>query len=374
MNITRLLTSLLFLFSVQLLMLPDALADTVAPTDHSIDVNMSITKGTASTVNIWSRESGGYDSTNAGRWGLNYWACTSSTIDENGKCPTGKGGYAANLPVYLKFTEKRSGATQTLELQGTREAYWYNGSCAKYGDPKPMNQSAQNSCGSDLTDGVDLTLKIPAAQLNMLPTGGIWTAQLKILLHNSSGTEVYHWDSNITVDVNDPNNQQIYLPEFGEAAPRVDLNMRPLPGTGGNQTQMNGAATIDMCLYDGYGSNSTSFTLRFDDLQQGTTQRNNGYFSIFSDHGDVNLDSGRIDYYVKMQRPDGKYTNVIRGDDLVIPDIQTAHIRPVHLPGIPQAVVCVPAPLQLSTKTMDINSKQAGHYTGHLIVNFTPQL
>ncbi len=374
MNITRLLTSLLFLFSVQLLMLPDALADTVAPTDHSIDVNMSITKGTASTVNIWSRESGGYDSTNAGRWGLNYWACTSSTIDENGKCPTGKGGYAANLPVYLKFTEKRSGATQTLELQGTREAYWYNGSCAKYGDPKPMNQSAQNSCGSDLTDGVDLTLKIPAAQLNMLPTGGIWTAQLKILLHNSSGTEVYHWDSNITVDVNDPNNQQIYLPEFGEAAPRVDLNMRPLPGTGGNQTQMNGAATIDMCLYDGYGSNSTSFTLRFDDLQQGTTQRNDGYFSIFSDHGDVNLDSGRIDYYVKMQRPDGKYTNVIRGDDLVIPDIQTAHIRPVHLPGIPQAVVCVPAPLQLSTKTMDINSKQAGHYTGHLIVNFTPQL
>jgi hypothetical protein len=374
MNITRLLTSLFFLFSAQFLVLPDALAETVAPTDHSIDVNMSITKGAASTVNIWSRESGGYDSTNSGRWGLNYWACTSSTVDENGKCPTGKGGYAANLPVYLKFTEKRSGATQTLELQGIREAYWYNGSCAMYGDPKPMNQSAQNSCGSDLTDGVNLTLKIPAAQLNMLPTGGIWTAQLKILLHNSSGTEVYHWDSNITVDVNDPNNQQIYLPEFGEAAPRVDLNMRPLPGTGGNQTQMNGAATIDMCLYDGYGSNSSSFILKFDDQQQGTIQRNNGYFSIYSDHGDINQDSGRIDYYVKMQGPDGKYVSVIRGDDLVVSDIQTAKVRQVHLPGIPQAVLCVPAPLQLSTKTMDINSKQAGHYTGHLIVNFTSQL
>jgi len=374
MNITRLLTSLFFLFSAQFLVLPDALAETVAPINHSIDVNMSITKGAASTVNIWSRESGGYDSTNSGRWGLNYWACTSSTVDENGKCPTGKGGYAANLPVYLKFTEKRSGATQTLELQGTREAYWYNGGCATYGDPKPMNQSAQNSCGSDLTDGVNLTLKIPAAQLNMLPTGGIWTAQLKILLHNSGGTEVYHWDSNITVDVNDPNNQQIYLPEFGEAAPRVDLNMRPLPGTGGNQTQMNGAATIDMCLYDGYGSNSSSFILKFDDQQQGTIQRNNGYFSIYSDHGDINQDSGRIDYYVKMQGPDGKYVSVIRGDDLVVSDIQTAKVRQVHLAGIPQAVLCVPAPLQLSTKTMDINSKQAGHYTGHLIVNFTSQL
>ncbi|RBQ33071.1 pilus assembly protein CblD [Rahnella aquatilis] len=374
MNITRLLTSLLFLFCVQLLVLPDALAETVAPIDHSIDVNMSITKGTASTVNIWSRESGGYDSTNSGRWGLNYWACTSSTIDENGKCPTGKGDWAAYLPVYLKFTEKRSGATQTLELQGTREAYWYNGGCATYGDPKPMNQSAQNTCSGDPTDGVNLTLKIPAAQLNMLPTGGIWTAQLKILLHNSSGTEVYHWDSNITVDVNDPNNQQIYLPEFGEAAPRVDLNMRPLPGTGGNQTQMNGADTIDMCLYDGYGSNSSSFILKFDDQQQGTIQRNNGYFSIYSDHGDVNQDSGRIDYFAKMQGPDGKYVSVIRGDDLVVSDIQTAKVRQVHLPGIPQAVLCVPAPLQLSTKTMDINSKQAGHYTGHLIVNFTSQL
>ncbi|AYA08324.1 pilus assembly protein CblD [Rahnella aquatilis] len=370
----QLLTALFILLSTLLVTLSDAQADTVAPLDHSINTELNIAKGTASTVNIWTQESGGYDSTNSGRWGLNYWACTSSTSDENGKCPTGKGGYAAYLPVYLKFTEKRSGATQTLELQGTREAYWYNGNCAMYGDPKPMNQSAQNSCSGDSTDGVNLTLKIPAAELNKLPVGGIWTAQLKILLHNSSETEVYHWDSNITVNLTDNNNQQIYLPEFGEAAPRVDLNLRPLPGTKGNQTQMNGSATIDMCLYDGYGSNSTSFTLKFDDQQQGTTERNNGYFSIYSDHGDTNLDSGRIDYYVRMQAPDGKYVSVIRGDDLVISDIQTAHIRPVHLPGIPQAVLCVPAPLELSTKTMDINSKQAGHYTGHLIVNFTPQL
>ncbi|WP_112197169.1 CfaE/CblD family pilus tip adhesin [Rahnella sp. NRRL B-41462] len=370
----QLLTALFILLSTLLATLSDAQADTVAPLDHSINTELNIAKGTASTVNIWTQESGGYDSTNSGRWGLNYWACTSSTSDENGKCPTGKGGYAAYLPVYLKFTEKRSGATQTLELQGTREAYWYNGNCAMYGDPKPMNQSAQNSCSGDSTDGVNLTLKIPAAELNKLPVGGIWTAQLKILLHNSSETEVYHWDSNITVNLTDNNNQQIYLPEFGEAAPRVDLNLRPLPGTKGNQTQMNGSATIDMCLYDGYGSNSTSFTLKFDDQQQGTTERNNGYFSIYSDHGDTNLDSGRIDYYVRMQAPDGKYVSVIRGDDLVISNIQTAHIRPVHLPGIPQAVLCVPAPLELSTKTMDINSKQAGNYTGHLIVNFTPQL
>ncbi|AZP52333.1 pilus assembly protein CblD [Rahnella aquatilis] len=370
----QLLTALFILLSTLLVTLSDAQADTVAPLDHSINTELNIAKGTASTVNIWTQESGRYDSTNSGRWGLNYWACTSSTSDENGKCPTGKGGYAAYLPVYLKFTEKRSGATQTLELQGTSEAYWYNGNCAMYGDPKPMNQSAQNSCSGDSTDGVNLTLKIPAAELNKLPVGGIWTAQLKILLHNSSETEVYHWDSNITVNLTDNNNQQIYLPEFGEAAPRVDLNLRPLPGTKGNQTQMNGSATIDMCLYDGYGSNSTSFTLKFDDQQQGTTERNNGYFSIYSDHGDTNLDSGRIDYYVRMQAPDGKYVSVIRGDDLVISDIQTAHIRPVHLPGIPQAVLCVPAPLELSTKTMDINSKQAGHYTGHLIVNFTPQL
>jgi hypothetical protein len=127
-------------------------------------------------------------------------------------------------------------------------------------------------------------------------------------------------------------------------------------------------------LYDGYGSNSSSFTLKFDDQQQGNISRSNDFFSIYSDHGDVNQDSGRIDYSIRMIMPNGSGISVPRNTNIFMADIQSGAVRPVHLPGIPQAVLCVPAPLELTSKATDINSKQAGHYTGHLIVTFTPQL
>jgi len=364
MKIIPFFTSLMLL-SLQLLMVSNAHADRVEPTGRETTVMATFDKASApSQINIWTDESGGYDTSNTGLWGRNSWVCTSSSSPTNGECATSPQWYGyGHTQVKLEFKEQKSGLTQVINVTAYHKTGQYEdllSTAAAYWDG--MYETKE-------------TAYIPSSELQKLPVGGIWKAELKMALTQwDPRLKLADWNAHITLNVTDNNNQQIYLPEFGEAAPRVDLNMRPLPGTGGNQTQMNGAATIDMCLYDGYGSNSTSFTLRFDDLQQGTTQRNNGYFSIFSDHGDVNLDSGRIDYYVKMQRPDGKYTNVIRGDDLVIPDIQTAHIRPVHLPGIPQAVLCVPAPMQLSTKTMDINSKQAGHYTGHLIVNFTPQL
>lgn len=218
---------------------------------------------------------------------------------------------------------------------------------------------------------------INAADLAKLPVGGVWQAEFKVVLmqwDNPRNYPLADWNAHITLNVTDNNNQQIYLPEFGQAAPRVDLNMRPLPGTGGNQTQMKGAANIDMCLYDGYGSNSSSFTVKFDDQPQGSLSRNEDDFSVYADGGDASQVSDRIDYQVAMQLPNANTLKVIRGQDNVISDIATARVRPVHLPGIPQAVLCVPTPLTLSTQNMNINSKRAGHYTGHLIVDFTPQL
>nr|WP_112289001.1 CfaE/CblD family pilus tip adhesin [Rahnella sp. AN3-3W3] len=340
------------------------------PSGRDTTVEVTMDKSAPKDAYIWNGESGGSQSDPATF--KNNWVCLSSTSPNNGQCPTqtvqegsSTATYGAKSTIPLLFKEKKSGVTAIINLTAYRKVGGYG----------PWIINAAAVAGSSSPEAL-ATFYVPKEEIAKFPFGGDWQAELKVSLiqHYPSDAKAADWIAHVSLKLTDNNNQQIYLPEFGEAAPRVDLNMRPLPGTGGNQTQMNGAATIDMCLYDGYGSNSTSFTLKFDDQQQGTIQRNNGYFSIYSDHGDVNLDSGRIDYYVKMQGPDGKYTNVIRGEDLVIPNIQTARVRPVHLPGIPQAVLCVPAPLQLSTKTMDINSKQAGHYTGHLIVNFTPQL
>ncbi|MBU9823797.1 CfaE/CblD family pilus tip adhesin [Rahnella perminowiae] len=381
MKLTTCLTSLLLLLSTSLLTMPGAYAERVEPTGRDTPVIATFDKSSLpSQVDIWHHESGGHDPDNPDEWGHNNWVCLSSSSAEYGACPTTStwnDNGTTLLP--LIFTEQRSHMSVTLNLQGYHSVQITSGGgCGEMGT-KLVNAATTSSCSGRAGDEALLYISIPPDELAKIPAGGIWQADLKMSLmqwvkQSGPSNKLADWHARITLNVTDNNNQQIYLPEFGQAAPRVDLNMRPLPGTGGKQAQMNGAANIDMCLYDGYGSNSTSFTLKFDDQQQGTTQRNNGYFSIYSDHGDVNQDSGRIDYYVKMQAPDGKYVSIIRGEDLVIPNIQTARVRPVHLPGIPQAVLCIPAPLELSTKTLDINSKQAGHYTGHLIVNFTSQL
>jgi len=360
---TYFLASLLIILSA--LTVTSVKAERVEPTGRDTPVTATFDKSSPpSQIDIWKNESGGYDTDNPGLWVRNSWVCLSSSDPENGQCktkPSWCSYYTESIPIL--FREKRSHLTQIINIGGSHTV-------GAYGTFK-----SDSGCSGGPTYETTANFKIAAAELAKFPTGGIWQAEFKVVLTQwDPEIKLADWNAHITLNVTDNNNQQIYLPEFGEAAAHVDLSMRPLPGTGGNQTQMNGAATIDMCLYDGYGSNSTSFTLKFDDLQQGTKERNNAYFSIYSDQGDVNQDSGRIDYYVRMQAPDGKYISVIRGNDLVIPDIQTAHIRPMHLPGIPQAVLCIPAPLELSTKTIDINSKQAGHYTGHLIVNFTPQL
>ncbi|WP_159281286.1 CfaE/CblD family pilus tip adhesin [Rahnella variigena] len=377
---TYFFVTLLLLFSA--LTITPAKAQRIEPTGRETPVTATFDKSSApSQIDIWKDESGGIDSDNDSLWGRNTWVCLSSSDPATGQCRTSVTGVQdGNTTIPIVFTEQRSHLTQVINLTGYHNisVSIANGcwSAGVIGGPYQVYAAMEKNCGGvQNNDESLLTVYVTSQEMQKLPFGGIWKADLKMSLMQWSPTiKLADWNAHITLNVTDTNNQQIYLPEFGEAAPRVDLNMRPLPGTGGNQTQMNGAVTIDMCLYDGYGSNSTSFTLKFDDQQQGTKERNNAYFSIYSDHGDVNQDSGRIDYYVRMQAPDGKYMSMIRGEDVVIPDIQTAHIRPVHLPGIPQAVLCIPAPLELSTKTIDINSKQAGHYTGHLIVNFTPQL
>ncbi|MBU9810347.1 pilus assembly protein CblD [Rahnella sp. SL6] len=372
----------LVLLCLPLMMVSNAHADRVEPTGRDTPVIATFDKSSPpAQLDIWKDESGGYDSDNDSLWGRNTWVCLSSSNPIYGQCKTTVTGVEeGNTLIPILFTEQRSHMTQVINLTGYHKISVSVGNgcwaAGVIGGPYQVYAAMEKNCGGvKHNDESLLTVYVTSQELQKLPTGGIWEANLKMnLMQWSPAAKLADWNAHFTLNVTDNNNQQIYLPEFGQAAPRVDLNMRPLPGTGGKQAQMNGAANIDMCLYDGYGSNSTSFTLKFDDRQQGTTQRNNGYFSIYSDHGDVNQDSGRIDYYVKMQAPDGKYVSIIRGEDLVIPHIQTARVRPVHLPGIPQAVLCIPAPLELSTKTLDINSKQAGHYTGHLIVNFTSQL
>jgi hypothetical protein len=338
------------------------------PAGRNTTINATVDKASPTDTYIWKDESGGN-----GEYPLPYarntWVCLSSTDSTNGKCPTepkaeDSGNITGTTDIVLLFVEKRTGAAARLTVKASRMVGGYG----------PYHIEAAAVGGSASYTAL-ATFYIPKSEIAKFPTGGIWHAKLNMALTEwEPRQKLADWVAYINLNVTDNNNVQIYFPEFSSAAPRIDLNLRPLPGSGGNQSQMTGLANIDMCLYDGFDSYSSSFTVKFTDQPKGSASRGNDDFSLYHDTGDTSVESGRIDYQVAMHLPDGSTMTVDRGKDNVIPDISSAPVRPVLLPGIPEPVTCVPVPLTLSTKPIQISSKQAGHYTGHLIVDFTPQL
>ncbi|WP_129991407.1 CfaE/CblD family pilus tip adhesin [Rahnella sp. CFA14(1/10)] len=383
MKLTTCLTSLLLLLSTSLLTMPDAYAERVEPTGRDTPVIATFDKSSPpAQLDIWKDESGGYDSDNDSLWGRNTWVCLSSSNPIYGQCKTTVTGVEeGNTLIPILFTEQRSHMTQVINLTGYHKISVSvgNGCWAAgiIGGPYQVYAAMEKNCGGvKHNDESLLTVYVTSQELQKLPTGGIWEANLKMnLMQWSPAAKLADWNARITLNVTDNNNQQIYLPEFGQAAPLVNLNMRPLPGNGINKISVIGSASIDVCLYDGYNANSSAFMLTINDNYTGQGNRTMMDFSLVREGGNASNDRDRIDYVVDILNPDtNTIQTVARGTQMTFTKIQQAHIRQVHLPGLPQPVICVPAPLTLSTQMFEINSKNAGGYRGTLELNFTPSL
>ncbi|UJD90727.1 pilus assembly protein CblD [Rahnella aquatilis] len=385
MKLTTCLTSLLLLLSTSLLTMPGAYAERVEPTGRDTPVIATFDKSSPpAQLDIWKDESGGYDSDNDPLWGRNTWICLSSSNPVNGECSTSVTGVVnGNTTIPVIFTEKRSHLTQIINLTGYHDIYTTTGNACgvspkqPWGGPYQVYAGMQANCNDgEANDESKLSVYVTSQELSKLPSGGIWEANLKMsLMQWSPRIKLADWNARITLNVTDNNNQQIYLPEFGQAEPLVNLNMRPLPGSGINKVSVIGSASIDVCLYDGYNANSSAFMLTINDSYTGQGNRTMTDFSLVRQGGNESNDRDRIDYLVDILNPDtNTIQTVTRGTQMTFTKIQQAHIRQVHLPGLPQPVICVPAPLTLSTQMFEINSKNAGQYRGTLKLNFTPSL
>jgi hypothetical protein len=342
-------------------------------------------------VDIWTSESGGYDTTNPGLWGRNSLVCLSSSDPTYGQCQSvpawGVGGI---LSVPIMFTEKRSHLKVKLNIQGYHMQEWPKGStCSlKWSDRYSMTSAVSLPCSGegDRASQALFSTYISAAEIAKLPVGGIWEANFRVkLMQWSPGIQLADWRASITFNISDNNNQAIYFPEFGsgqgkDAQPHVDLNLRTQPGSGGQALgKMKGSTSLDMCLYDGYGSNSRQFQVQFSEPPEypaNPSGRAPGQFSVYRDGSDFSAITNRLDYGVKMYFPQSNsYQDVVNGTTYTLPNINTDDIRAVRLsPNIPQAVLCVPTPLQINTPEFNISEKSSGHYTGKLRVIFTPSL
>ncbi|EDM3692493.1 hypothetical protein CSM81_23580 [Salmonella enterica subsp. enterica serovar Infantis] len=97
------------------------------------------------------------------------------------------------------------------------------------------------------------------------------------------------FSADITLDMTDRNHGAIYLPTFGNATPRVDLNLRTKPLSTAPGGEVSGQAAIDVCLYDGYNSNNNWLKVTLSDLRN-IPGRQADIFSVMS----LNLSASRI--------------------------------------------------------------------------------
>lgn len=393
-GINKISITLLFIIST-LLFSQYSMADIEQPAGRETQIVEYFDKqAIPSQVYIWETENTGYDSSNPAKWAKNGLICQSSSNPINGQCPTvtvsNKTG-TSSIP--LTFIEKRSKLRVVLNVAAWHIPFFSpDDSCSTgstSGTKLLINSGMYILCGSssgNQADGSLVTAYISQSEIKKLPVGGIWEAELKMQLWQwSPYINLGNWNAHIKLNVSDTSNQAIYFPSFGagqgkDAQPHVDLNLRPLPG-GDRQVlgRLNGSTSLDMCLYDGYGSNSRSFQVQLSEPPEYPTNpegRQAGQFSVYNDTGNRNAVGNRIDYGVKMYFPgSNSFQDVVNGTTYTLDNINTDDIRAVRLASnISNVVLCVPTPLQINTPAFNIVDKTTGHYTGKIRVVFTPSL
>lgn len=312
-------------------------------------------------------------------YGPSYGYYTCSYPDKNQTCTHQSSGST----ILLTLTERRSGMKHQIKIQGYQEAYYYNPSSPNdtvaCGGRRPLNDQHAWSCGSKssfTTNTKTLTVWIDQSEMNALPVGGVWEGVLYLKFSSSSGGTPVNYTANITLKGKAIGKQDIYFPEFNGANPLVQLDLHPTGSVTGN-SYVEDVTTLDMCLYDGFNSNSDSMQLSLRDEGKTAAARKDGYFSIYNTVSGGTDEAERIDYRVEMFNPHSKGWMAVRNNDTFTLSAGVNgqdQIRPVRLPSITYPVLCVPAPLRLIVDKFRVTDKSAGYYRGVLTVEFSPSL
>ncbi len=345
-----------------------AYAERLVPSGRTTIINIGFDKmSVPSQVPIWADESGGYDTEDVPKWRRNSLVCLSNSNAQYGRCPSVPVWIVENIPVPhqipLIFTETTTKRQVLLNIY----AFKYQLSNSN----RTVTYSAVNYIGSIETF---FNAYIPASELAKLPTAGVWQGELRMALIQWINTKLADWTATITFRVTDYGNQQIYLPQYGNSVPQVDLGLQlTIPGSVARPSTMKGSKTLDMCLYDGNDGASNRISLLLQDEGGPAAGRGQGMFSVYRAGADKANQRNRLDYTVSIINP---ITNspqpVNNGHELIWTGTNRGPLRRVVLPGQLNAVLCVPAPIQLVTPEFNVSSKTSGRYSGRLRIIYTP--
>jgi hypothetical protein len=361
-----------------------------APAGRNTSVSISYDRPTPpARFDIWLHEPTGYDPVDPQKWGRNTLTCLSRTDATNGACMNAPVWFSANpaapYPISLRFTHDLSKKTVDLKVYGEKQMF-INGKVfnfASYVTGGTADLSAWNK-------EPYFDFYIVKSELDKLTLPGIWSATLKQNLREwgsatcggdfndaSIGCPGYltiaNWQANIRIEVVDPANQQIYLPAFPHSTPIVNLNLSNYPGRPGG-SEIKGQSSLDMCLYDGKNATTSRVILRFADVGTAGADRAAGAFSVWRRGSSKTETRDRVDYQVSVTNPLTGATQIpSNGTDIIWQGTNDRRIlRQVVLPGGSESVLCVPAPITLTTPAFAASSKNAGDYTGTLRIIYTP--
>jgi hypothetical protein len=361
-----------------------------SPAGRNTSVTMAFDRvAPPARLDIWLQESGGFSSSDPQKWGRNTLTCLSRTDPTYGACMTAPVWFTANpaapYPINLRFTHTLTKKTVDIKVYGEKHMFM-NGktySFASYvtggaGDVAAWNREPY------------FDFYAIRSELSKLNLAGVWTATLKQNLREwGSATcggdfnnanvgcpgylTIASWQASLRIEVVDSGNQQIYLPAFPHSTPIVNLNLTNFPGRPGG-SEIRGETSLDICLYDGNNSASPRAFLRFEDDGLTATDRAEGAFSIRRRGGSQTEVRDRLDYQVSVTHPlTGAIEPVSNGKLIVWQGVNDPqHLRQVVLPGGRETVLCVPAPITLTTPAFPARSKNAGDYTGTLRIIYTP--
>lgn len=337
------------------------------PADQSRDIVMSWDRSAVpGDVELWApRTVLGFSHDLALKYGQIHVVCESASDSEFGRCPLdGEPGVSlGSSNVDLLFVEQRTGLRSELRAQGYLQRVMSDWVCAiDYWDTlrRQLNASFWYICSSGQPVGTGVYLEIPATELSRL-VAGHWKATMRLNIKaDPAAAPVATATFNFDFTVTDYDAISIYFPTFDTVAPLVNLDLRYDP----IQKVVGGRKQLDMCLYDGLGSQSEYLDVTVRD--SGPRPPAGSDFSLWHRDGGGDA-SQRLDYRVHLDYG-GHRLAMKHNVKQQLRGIDSAQLRLVMLPGISQPVYCVPTPLTLETPPTPIASQRPGLYEGELTV------
>ncbi|MFB3305996.1 CfaE/CblD family pilus tip adhesin [Pseudomonas sp. AMR01] len=321
---------------------------------------------------IWKDVSGGQGSSNppssddSNYYSRMSWLCQSESNEAVGACasaPLYSSAQVTNF-ITLQFVEQRTQIKRNIRLTGESVVFSVRGRYSSL----TMNSSwgGTGAVGSSELIFKTLNVWIPSSEIKRLPIGGVWTA--KLVLTQSSWlptAPVATWTANITLNLLDSGNIQIYLPEYNTANPTIDLGLKS------NGTELHGRVDVQACLYDGFNAQSEKYSITMSDPN---SKDNNFYIKNLSRSANSDLKNS-IPYEVWISNLTTSSDTSIKmqnNKDHIFSNIRQLTPRLTTLPKIPNPVYCTPWQFSLRANRLVQKEQAIGKYNGTLRIKFTP--